>query len=85
MIGHQCDCVAVAANRKPQGMSYFTPVYEFLHSKAGLALFITLLLIGLWNMFRAPAGNMSQRLMRWRVGLQFGAIVLIALVLYFKR
>lgn len=66
-------------------MSFFGPLYEFLHSKAGLALFITLLLIGLWNMFRSPALNTSQRLMRWRVGLQFGAIVLIALLLWFKN
>lgn len=66
-------------------MSYFAPVYEFLHSKAGLALFITLLLIGLWNMTRGAAGNTSQRLMRWRVGLQFSAICLIAIVLLLRR
>jgi succinate dehydrogenase/fumarate reductase cytochrome b subunit len=66
-------------------MSIFAPVYDFLHSKAGLALFLTLLLIGLWNMFRAPAGNTSQKLMRWRVGLQFGAICLILLFLLLKR
>jgi hypothetical protein len=66
-------------------MSFFQPVYDFLHSRAGLALLVTLLLIGLWNMYRAPAGNLSQRLMRWRVGLQFGAILLIVLVLIFKR
>lgn len=67
-------------------MSYFGPVYDFLHSRGGLALFVALLLIGLWNMFRAPAGNTSQRLMRWRVGLQFAAICLIVLMLLiFKR
>ncbi len=66
-------------------MSSFTPIYDFLHSKAGLALFVTLLLIGLWNMFRSPPANMSQKLMRWRVGLQFGAIVLIFLFLWLKR
>ena len=66
-------------------MTFFTPIYEFLHSKGGLALLVTLLLIGLWNMFRVPAGNTSQRLMRWRVGLQFAAICLIAAVLLLKR
>lgn len=66
-------------------MSSFGPIYEFLHSKAGLALFLTLLLIGVWNMFRAPAANTSQKLMRWRVGLQLGAIVLIAFVLWLKN
>lgn len=66
-------------------MSYFTPVYDFLHSRAGLALFVSLLLIGMWNMFRAPAGNTSQKLMRWRVGLQFAAIAAIVLILLFRR
>lgn len=66
-------------------MSYFTPVYDFLHSRAGLALFVALLLIGMWNMFRAPAGNTSQKLMRWRVGLQFAAIAAIVLILLFRR
>ncbi len=66
-------------------MSSFTPIYDFLHSRAGLALFITLLLIGLWNMFRAPPGNTSQKLMRWRVGLQFAALCLIAVVLLLRR
>ncbi len=66
-------------------MSSFTPIYDFLHSKAGLALFLTLLLIGIWNMFRSPAANTSQKLMRWRVGLQFGAIGLIFLFLLVAR
>jgi hypothetical protein len=34
------------------------------------------LLAGLWNMVRAgSSANLSQKLMRWRVGLQFVAIV----------
>ena len=65
-------------------MSYFGPVYDFLHSRSGLALFVALLLIGLWNMFRVPAANTSQKLMRWRVGLQFAAICLIVVVLLVK-
>jgi len=65
-------------------MEFFTPIYEFLHSKAGLALFVTLLLIGLWNMTRRPAANTSQKLMRWRVGLQFGAICLIVVLLWLR-
>ncbi len=35
------------------------------------------LLLGLWNMLRGGSPNVSQRLMRWRVGLQFVAIVII--------
>ena len=38
------------------------------------------LLAGLWNMVRAGSSpNLSQKLMRWRVGLQFLAIVITML------
>jgi len=40
------------------------------------------LLLGLINMLRQGAGNRSQMLMRWRVGLQFLAIVVIVIVLW---
>ena len=40
------------------------------------------LLLGLANMLRQGAGNRSQMLMRWRVGLQFVAIVVIVIVLW---
>ena len=66
-------------------MSLFAPIYDFFHSKGGAALLVTLLLISMWHMFRMPAGNTSQRLMRWRVGLQFGVIAAILLILLFKR
>ena len=62
-------------------MSYFTPIYEFLTSRSGVAL----LLIAMWNMTRAPAGNLSQRLMRWRIALQLAAICLIIGVMLFRR
>ena len=35
------------------------------------------LLLGLWNMLRGGSPNTSQKLMRWRVGLQFVAVVVI--------
>jgi heme/copper-type cytochrome/quinol oxidase subunit 4 len=35
------------------------------------------LLLGLWNMMRGGSASRSQSLMRWRVILQFIAIVLI--------
>ena len=41
------------------------------------------LLLGLWNMMRGGSSNRSQQLMRWRVGLQFLAIVIIMAALYF--
>jgi hypothetical protein len=44
------------------------------------------LVLGLVNMLRQGPGapNRSQTFMRWRVGLQFLAIVAIVLVLYFR-
>jgi hypothetical protein len=50
---------------------------------AVLAVAIVLIL-GLINMLRQGASNNSQMLMRWRVGLQFLAIVAIVGALYFR-
>ena len=41
------------------------------------------LLLGLINMMRGGSGNRSQMLMRWRIVLQFVAIVIIMASLYF--
>jgi hypoxia induced protein len=49
-------------------------------SLAILAVAVVLAL-GLINLVRQGAGNRSQQLMRWRVGLQFLAIVIIVVVL----
>jgi hypothetical protein len=43
---------------------------------------LVVLLLGLANMFRGGSSNTSQKLMRWRVGLQFLAIVVLMLGLY---
>ena len=40
------------------------------------------LLLGLLNMVRGGSANLSQKLMRWRVGLQFLAIIVIMGVLW---
>ena len=42
------------------------------------------LFMGLGNMWRGGDPNLSQRLMRWRIGLQFVAIVIIMGVLFFR-
>ena len=42
------------------------------------------LFMGLANMVRGGSPNLSQKLMRWRVGLQFLAIIIIIGVLYFR-
>jgi Mg2+ and Co2+ transporter CorA len=43
-----------------------------------LAVF-AVLVAGLYVMSRGDSPNLSQKLMRWRVGLQFAAIVVIVL------
>jgi cytochrome b subunit of formate dehydrogenase len=48
---------------------------------AVLAVFLVLL-AGLWNMLRGTSPNLSQTLMRWRVGLQFLAILLMMALIY---
>lgn len=49
---------------------------------AALAAVTLVLLAGLWNMMRGGNSNTSQKLMRWRVILQFGAIVLMLAALW---
>ncbi len=48
-----------------------------------VAVFVVLLL-GLINMMRGGSANLSQKLMRWRVGLQFIAIIIIMGVLWVR-
>ena len=51
---------------------------------AVLAVF-GVLLAGLWTMMRGTSPNLSQTLMRWRVGLQFVAVIVILVTFWFKR
>jgi len=57
---------------------------RYLILAAVLAVFLVLL-AGLWNMLRGTSPNMSQTLMRWRVGLQFLAIVIMLVLVYLWR
>ena len=43
------------------------------------------LVFGLANMLKGDSANTSQKLMRWRVILQFVAIVVLMLAVYFRR
>jgi NADH:ubiquinone oxidoreductase subunit H len=56
-------------------VSYLVPL--------ALAAIAVVLLAGLWNMMRGGSTSTSQTLMRWRVGLQFLAIILIMVGFYF--
>lgn len=58
----------------------------FFHLTTVAAVAVLLVLVaGLVNMMREGTASLSQKLMRWRVGLQFVAIVVIMLAVYFKR
>lgn len=43
------------------------------------------LFLGLFNMLRGGSANRSQQLMRWRVGLQFLAVVLMMAAIWYKN
>jgi hypothetical protein len=49
-----------------------------------VAAVAVVLVLGLVNMMRGGSGNRSQLLMRWRVMLQFTAIVVVMAALYFS-
>ena len=57
---------------------------RYLTAIAAIAVLLVLV-AGLWNMMRGTSPNLSQTLMRWRVGLQFLAIVVTMTLLYFLR
>ena len=57
---------------------------RYLTAIAAIAVLLVLL-AGLWNMMRGTSPSLSQTLMRWRVGLQFLAIVVTMALLYFLR
>ena len=50
-----------------------------------LAAVAVVLAMGLWNMMRGGSPSRSQNLMRWRVLLQFIAIVVIMIVVWAAR
>ena len=66
------------AGRETEAMS------SFLHYLAPIAVgaVFVVLLLGLTNMMRGGSPNRSQQLMRWRVILQFVAIVVMMAGLY---
>jgi hypothetical protein len=56
-------------------------IFNYLVPLAVAAVAVVLLL-GLWNMLRGGSASRSQNLMRWRVVLQFAAIILIMAALW---
>jgi hypothetical protein len=62
-------------------MSHF---FDYLAGAALLAVTIALAM-GLTNMLRGGSPNLSQKLMRWRVGLQLAAIIAIISALFMRK
>jgi hypothetical protein len=46
---------------------------------------LVVLVLGLATLLRGQSPNLSQKLMRWRIGLQFVAIVLIMVFVLIQR
>jgi hypothetical protein len=60
-------------------MASFLSIYVLPLAIAAVAV---VLLLGLFNMLRGGSPNLSQTLMRWRVVLQFIAIIIIMLTVW---
>ncbi len=58
--------------------------FYYLTTFATIAVLIALVL-GLRTMLKGDSPNLSQTFMRWRVGLQFVAIIVIMITVYLKR
>ncbi len=50
-----------------------------------VAAVAVVLFLGLGNMMRGGSPNLSQQFMRWRVALQFLAVIIIMIVLLFRK
>ncbi len=59
-------------------------IFDYLLPVA-LAAVAIVLLLGLWNMLRGGSASRSQTLMRWRVILQFAAILIIMAGLWYTQ
>jgi hydrogenase/urease accessory protein HupE len=51
----------------------------------GVAAVAVILALGLWNMMRGGSASRSQNLMRWRVGLQFVAVIVLMAALWYSQ
>jgi hypothetical protein len=61
-----------------------TEVLAYAFVPIAIGAVAVVLVLGLVNMMRGGSSNRSQQLMRWRVILQFVAIVVMMTALYFS-
>ena len=59
------------------GLGYITTIATFAVAIA--------LIFGLRTMMKGDNPNLSQKFMRWRVGLQFVAIIILMVTVYLRR
>ncbi len=64
-----------------RGPHLMSTLFQYLIPLALAAVFLVLLM-GLWNMMRGGSASRSQTLMRWRVGLQFVAVIIVMAAFY---
>ncbi len=70
---------------QPKGRFHLMQGFLYHLTTVAVVAVIFVLCLGLWTMSRGMAPNLSQKLMRWRVGLQFAAIVIIMLFTYIAK
>jgi Hypoxia induced protein conserved region len=73
---HVCDCLGIPQESGPWAVGIIVAT--------GVGAVTIVLLLGLINMLRGGSPNRSQKLMRWRVGLQFAVIVIIMGILWLR-
>jgi hypothetical protein len=78
--GRETPTADVPVSPKSQGMRMDSGSRYLI--LASLIAVVLVLLAGLWNMLRGTSPNLSQTLMRWRVALQFLAIVIMLILVY---
>jgi hypothetical protein len=60
------------------------PQWSSLLLGGALGAVALVVVAGFFNMFRGGRPDVSQNLMRWRVGLQFVALVIVMAILFFR-
>jgi len=74
-----------ATERIREGAGPMMSSWSNIAVMGAVAAVAIVVLLGLGNVLRGGDGNLSQKLMRWRVGLQFCALLLILTILAFRH
>ena len=76
--------IGAKPERRPNRIEVMQSVLKYATTLVAVGVFLVLL-AGFWNMMRGSNPNLSQKLMRWRVGLQFLAIMIAMILVYWMR